>query len=174
LHTLENLKIPFKFLKSPRKAAEQAFGLFLFLAMNFSMMFINRMSITSNIQQENLLFGKILSTHQWVICPIWTALYISLSLSLWILWRSFSVSQLKLEFCFFFLQLFMLFTWHLLFFILQQPLLSLSVMLIGSFIALICFYAFWKKDQLAGIFYIPYLVWMFVLASLNMLFVSLL
>ncbi len=130
--------------KSHRTRPEQAVGLGIYL------------SIALGFQIAFPLGGHFFG----VFCSI------LLSLSMWTLWRFFSLRALKLELSIFLLH-FLLQTMS--FFALQKILLELVVLLLLWCNLLMAILLFWKKERLSGIFLLYPVIWIFYLIGMNMM-----
>ncbi len=101
--------------------------------------------------------------------PFFETLYfLSLGLSMWTLWRRYSLRILKLELSVFLAQFLFQGTWSLSYFALQQILLALVALLLLWCNTLLATLLFWKKEPLSGGLLLFPLVWIFYLAGLNM------
>lgn len=140
-----------RFLKpSHRTRPEQLVGLSIFLLFSAIIMvfFLNKLS------SWNTFF--------------WGAYHLFLPLSMWTLWRRYSLRRLKLE-----LSLYLAFTafqvcWGLSLFLLQETLLALVALLLLWCTQLLAILLFWKKERFSGILLIPPFVWVFYIMALNM------
>ncbi len=101
----------------------------------------------------------------WVFAPVWTALYISMAVAAWRVWR---VTGLKsLEIAAFGLQLALNCAWSFIFFYFHRlggALAELGALAILVFATLILF---WRRDAVAGILLLPYLAWVGFALMLN-------
>ena len=92
----------------------------------------------------------------WVFAPVWTTLYIMMSIAIWKIWyNSFDLKILKL----YFIHLFFNGTWSIIFFGFHQigfALINLVVILI--FIILLM-KAYFGKDKVSFYLMVPYLLW---------------
>lgn len=98
---------------------------------------------------------------------IWSALYIMMGSAVWIVWRQRRSTEITLPITVFTLQLFLNALWAFLFFGLHRldlALIDAGLLLIVLTVAVI---VFWKINALAGIFLIPYYLWMFFAVYLN-------
>lgn len=102
-----------------------------------------------------------------IVFPVvWTILYVLMALALTIVWAGKSPSKTK-ALIFFFVQLFLNFTWSWLFFYQQSPGYALfDIALLLLFIGLTV-HAFWQQSRLAGYLLLPYLAWVSYAAYLN-------
>ena len=92
----------------------------------------------------------------WVFAPVWTTLYIMMSIAIWKIWiNSFDVKILKL----YFIHLFFNGTWSIVFFGFHQiglALINLAIILI--FIVLLM-KNYFTRDKISFYLMIPYLLW---------------
>ncbi len=103
----------------------------------------------------------------WVFAPVWTALYISLGIALWIIWKGSASHNRSRALQLFFLQLGLNLAWSWLFFSLQMPLLALIdlVLLLAAIVA--TQRAAWWDTPSASVIMLPYLAWCAFALSLN-------
>ncbi len=98
----------------------------------------------------------------------WTVYYFILALSIWSLWRRYSLRVLKLEFSVFFAQLIFQLAWTTSFFILHETLVALAALVLLWCNNLLAALLFWKKERVSGqLLLIPF-IWMFYVMGLNM------
>lgn len=95
----------------------------------------------------------------WVFGPVWTALYILIAVSGWLLWRKHRTYGAKMPIAFFVLQLVLNALWSVLFFGLESPLLAameilLLWLVIGAYIA-----TSKRVDSTASLLFVPYWLW---------------
>ena len=91
-----------------------------------------------------------------VFAPVWTSLYILMSLAIWRIWINyFDVKILKL----YFLHLFFNGIWSILFFGFHLPLLALADIVIILFFIFILIRHYYKLDKISYYLTIPYLIW---------------
>lgn len=95
-----------------------------------------------------------------------TLYYLALALSMWTLWRRYSLRVLKLELSTFVAQLILQIAWSLSY---QEKLLSLVALLLLWCSTLLAALLFWKKGRLSGGILLFPLVWIFYHAGLNMI-----
>lgn len=140
-----------RFLKpSHRSGPEQLVGLSIFLLFSTATMIFFLSKFTS------------WSTFFWV------GYHLFLPLSMWTLWRRYSLRSLKLE-----LSLYLAFTvfqvcWGLSLFLLQEALLALVALLLLWCTQLLAILLFWKKERFSGILLVPPFLWVFYIMALNM------
>lgn len=100
----------------------------------------------------------------WVFGPVWTALYLSMAVAAWLVWRQ---GNARVPMILFGIQLTFNALWSWLFFGLHNP----GAGLIGIVLLWIAIVAttvvFWRRSRWAGILFLPYLVWVTFAAALN-------
>ena len=103
----------------------------------------------------------------WVFAPVWTALYILMGIAAWRVWRLRSFVNSGKALSTFAVQLGLNLAWSFLFFGLQRIDLALGEI----FILLIAIIAntimFLRIDRLAGLMFVPYVVWVTYATILN-------
>jgi len=106
-----------------------------------------------------------LSPPNWIFAPVWTFLYLTMGISLYLIWskRKFHKKALSI----FAVQLFFNFTWSLVFFGLHQISLALINLIILIAFIIITIIDFYKIDKNAGLILIPYLLWCLFATYLN-------
>jgi len=92
----------------------------------------------------------------WVFAPVWTSLYILMSIAIWKIWiSSFDVKILKL----YFLHIFFNGTWSIVFFGFHQiglALINLVIILIFIFLLM---KKYFSRDKVSFYLMVPYLIW---------------
>ena len=100
----------------------------------------------------------------WVFAPVWTTLYIMMSIAIWKIWiNSFDTKILKL----YLIHLFFNGTWSIVFFGLHQILFALIVLLILIFLIVILIIRFKRVNLVSYYLMIPYLLWTLYALFLN-------
>ncbi len=104
----------------------------------------------------------------WVFGPVWTALYFTLAVAAWLVWRKESEDlPVKPALLLFFIQLILNVIWSALFFSLRRPDLALVEIILMLFLILFTILIFIRVSRWAGWLLIPYLVWVLYAAVLN-------
>ncbi len=103
----------------------------------------------------------------WVFGPAWTVLYILMAVAAWRIWREFGFDGARNELILYFVQLVLNSAWSWFFFVKQSGLLSIVEVsfLLTAVIATMT--AFWLRDPVAGMLFIPYLMWVTFATALN-------
>ena len=104
------------------------------------------------------------SPPSWVFGPVWTSLYIMMSISIWIHWVSKKdIKTLKIYFA----HIFFNGIWSIIFFGFHQILLAFFNLLIILFFILWLVNIYYKENKLSFLLMIPYLVWSIYALLLN-------
>ncbi len=103
----------------------------------------------------------------WGFGPVWTVLYISIGVALWIIWQSPPSRRRRLALSVFALQFALNLAWSWIFFGLEQPLFALIDLgaLIGAIVILVR--TAWWETPFASLILLPYLLWCGFAFSLN-------
>ena len=92
----------------------------------------------------------------WVFAPVWTSLYIMMSIAIWKIWiNSFDLELLKL----YFIHLFFNGTWSIVFFGFHQIGLALVNLIIIIIFIIMLMKKYLMKDRLSFYLMIPYFLW---------------
>lgn len=102
----------------------------------------------------------------WLFGPAWTTLYALMALAAWKVW--IAVGRVDRALALYGLQLLLNGLWSWLFFGLQRIDLALLDILALWLLVLATLVLFWRRDRLAGILMVPYLLWLSFAAALNL------
>lgn len=103
----------------------------------------------------------------WIFGPVWTVLYVFMSVAAWRIWRVRKKSGARIALQLFFVQLVLNALWSLLFFGLHSPGGALvDIIVLWSLLAHLQT-RFWWLDRLAGYLWTPYLAWVSFATFLN-------
>ena len=92
----------------------------------------------------------------WVFAPVWTTLYIMMSIAIWKIWiNSFDPQILKL----YFIHLFFNGTWSIVFFGFHQIGLALINLIIILIFIILLMKKYFVRDKISFYLMIPYLLW---------------
>ena len=92
----------------------------------------------------------------WVFAPVWTSLYVMMSIAIWKIWiNSFDLKLLKL----YFLHLFFNGTWSIVFFGFHQIGLALVNLIIIIIFIIMLMKKYLMRDRLSFYLMIPYFLW---------------
>ena len=116
----------------------------------------------------------IFNPPDWIFAPVWTLLYIMMGISLFMVWTAEMEKSLKrMAFLIFAIQLILNILWSVLFFGLQNPVLSLIEIFVLWIAILIAILVFKKISILSAFLLMPYLAWVTFAAFLNYSIVTL-
>ena len=101
----------------------------------------------------------------WIFAPIWTTLYLMMTLAIWFFWHS-NKRDMNTVYIYFIHIVFNT-TWSIVFFGLHQILLALLVLLILIFLIIILIVRFKRVNLASYYLMIPYLLWTFYALFLN-------
>ena len=130
----------------------------LFFIITFSASFIGGL-VTINFKEPwySQLVKSNLNPPEWVFAPVWTTLYLMMTMAIWFFWHSKN-RNLSTVYLYFIHILFNT-TWSIVFFGLHQILLALFV-LIGLILMIIILMLRFKRVNIVSYYLmIPYLLW---------------
>jgi benzodiazapine receptor len=104
----------------------------------------------------------------WLFGPVWLILYLLMGLAAWLVWKERRVSKSGVPLTLFLGQLFLNLLWSYLFFGLQMPQVAFAEIGILWLMILTTTLTFWQVKPLAGILFLPYLVWVAYAGILNL------
>lgn len=153
---------------SHRTRPEQVVGLLIFFLFSFAVALFLNVYASASSWYERWIQAS------WAISggangPIWILYHLFLPLSMWTLWRRYSLRALKLELSIYLSQFAFQLFWHLSFFALQESLLALVALLLLWCNQLLAMLLFWKKERLSGALLIPPFIWVFYTMALHMM-----
>src|SRR3954470_3921179 len=99
--------------------------------------------------------------------PVWTALYIAMSVATWRVWRKQTGSAAHAVLRSFLAQLTLNALWSVLFFGMRRP--DLALIDIGALwvVIVVMLVRFWPADRIAGVLWTPYVAWVTFASALN-------
>ena len=103
----------------------------------------------------------------WLFGPVWTALYILMGISLFLIWKLDAGKERNLAMLFFLLQLLLNFGWSFFFFYFKMIGVALFEIIVLWIIIVIMLILFYKLKPLASYINIPYLLWVTFATMLN-------
>lgn len=93
----------------------------------------------------------------WVFGPVWSALYVLMAVSAWLVWRS--PGDRKAALVLFGVQLAANALWSWLFFAWHRGALAAAEVLVLLVLIVCTIFAFWRSSRLAAVLLIPYVLW---------------
>jgi tryptophan-rich sensory protein len=109
----------------------------------------------------------------WLFAPVWTALFILMGISLYLIWNSSEKNkheqeEKKAAIILFSIQLALNLLWSIIFFTLKMPSLAfMEIMLLWASI-LFTLIQFYKISKTAGLLMVPYILWVSFASILNL------
>ena len=95
----------------------------------------------------------------WVFGPVWSALYLMMAISAWLVWRERRLREARGAFTLFFVQLAANALWSWLFFTWHLGALAFAEILVLWVLIAATIVAFWRVRPQAGALLLPYLAW---------------
>ena len=100
----------------------------------------------------------------WIFAPVWTLLYLGIAIAGWRVWRRDGETVLWRLWI---IQMGLNFFWSPVFFVAQQPVLAL-VVIITLLSAILAFIAVgWRNNRIAALLFVPYAAWVGFATALN-------
>ena len=130
----------------------------LFFIITFSASFIGGLiTISFKDPWYSQLVKSNLNPPDWIFAPVWTALYLMMTLAIWFFWHSKN-RNLNTVYLYFIHILFNT-TWSIVFFGMHQILLALIVLMILIILIIILILKFKRVNYVSSFLMIPYLLW---------------
>ena len=130
----------------------------LFFIITFSASFIGGL-VTINFKEPwySQLVKSNFNPPEWVFAPVWTTLYLMLTMAIWFFWhcKNLNLSTVYL----YFIHILFNTTWSIVFFGLHQMLLALFVLIGLIFMIIILMLRFKRVNIVSYYLMIPYLLW---------------
>ena len=102
----------------------------------------------------------------WIFAPVWTTLYLMMTLAIWFYWHSKNREMNTIYI--YFIHIVFNTTWSIVFFGLHQILLALIVLLILIILIIILILKFKRVNKVSSYLMIPYLLWSCYALFLNL------
>ena len=131
---------------------------FLFLIITFSASFVGGM-VTIRFKEPwySQLVKSNFNPPDWVFAPVWTTLYLMMTLAIWFYWHSKNRNMNTVYI--YFIHIVFNTTWSIVFFGLHQILLALIVLVILIILIIILIIRFKRVNYVSTCLMIPYLLW---------------
>ena len=138
----------------------------LFFIVTYSASLIGGL-VTINFKEPwySLLNKPVFNPPDWIFAPVWTILYLMMTIAIWIFWHSKGRDMPTVYI--FFIHLIFNTTWSIIFFVFHNLALAL-IILIGLILLIInLMFRFRRVNMLSFYMMIPYLLWCFFALILN-------
>ena len=130
----------------------------IFAIITFSASFIGAIAtFTSKEPWYSELSKPVFTPPDWVFGPVWTLLYLSMTIAIWSVWNK-NFRNLNIIYIYF-IHLFFNTTWSIIFFGLHQIFFALVVLIILIFLIVVLIIRFKRVNFVSYYLMIPYLLW---------------
>lgn len=103
----------------------------------------------------------------WLFAPVWTTLFVMMAIAGWLAWRAGGRSAARGALMLFAVQLALNLAWSVLFFGLRSIGAALVEVVVLLAAILATTVAFWRRDRIAGLLFMPYAAWVAFAVLLN-------
>ena len=139
----------------------------LFFIITFSASFIGGLiTISFKDPWYSQLVKSNLNPPDWIFAPVWTALYLMMTLAIWFFWHSKNRDMNTVYI--YFIHIIFNTTWSIIFFGYHQIFLAMIVLMILIFLIIILFIRFKRVNFVSAYLMIPYLLWCCYALFLNL------
>ena len=114
----------------------------------------------------SLLVKPSFNPPSWIFGPVWTTLYLMMTIAIWIFWHSKNRNMNTVYI--YFIHLIFNTTWSIVFFVFHKISLALAVLIILILLIIILMIRFKRVNLLSYYLMIPYLLWCFYALLLNL------
>ena len=130
----------------------------LFFVITFSASFVGGLaSISLKEPWYSQLEKSNYNPPDWVFAPVWTTLYLMMTLAIWFFWHSKNRDMNTVYI--YFIHIIFNTTWSIIFFGYHQIFLAMIVLMILIFLIIILFIRFKRVNFVSSYLMIPYLLW---------------
>ena len=130
----------------------------LFFIITYSASFIGGMTtITFKEPWYSQLIKSNYNPPDWIFAPVWTTLYLMMTLAIWFYWHSKNREMNTIYI--YFIHIVFNTTWSIVFFGMHQILLALIVLMILIVLIIILILKFKRVNYTSSLLMIPYLLW---------------
>ena len=114
----------------------------------------------------SLLIKPSFNPPDWIFAPVWTTLYLMMTIAIWIFWHSKGRNMNTVYI--YFIHLIINTTWSVVFFVFHKIFFSLIILIILIFLIIILIIRFRRVNVVSYYLMIPYLLWCCFALILNM------
>ena len=134
------------------------FSFILFFVITFSASFIGGLaSISLKEPWYSQLIKSNYNPPDWIFAPVWTTLYLMMTLAIWFFWHTKNRDMNTVYI--YFIHIIINTTWSIIFFGFHQILLALLNLLIILFFIIWLMKIYYKTTKLSFLLMVPYLLW---------------
>ena len=139
----------------------------LFFTITYSASFIGGLATISFKEPwYSQLIKSNLNPPDWIFAPVWTTLYLMMTLAVWFYWHSRNRDMSTIYI--YFIHILFNTTWSLVFFVLHNIFLALINLLILIIFIFILIFRFKRVNKVSAYLMIPYLLWSCYALFLNL------
>ena len=133
-------------------------SLLLFFIITFSASFIGSL-VTISLKEPwySQLIKSKFNPPEWIFAPVWTTLYLMMTLAIWFFWHSKNRDMNTIYI--YFIHIIFNTTWSIVFFGLHQIFLAMIVLVILIFFIIVLILRFRRVNLVSYYLMIPYLLW---------------
>jgi len=113
----------------------------------------------------SLLIKPSFNPPGWIFAPVWTTLYLMMTIAVWNFWHSNNRDMNTVYI--YFIHLIFNTTWSVVFFVFHKMVLSLVVLLLLIFLIIVLLFRFRRVNKTSYYLMIPYLLWCLFALVLN-------
>ena len=113
----------------------------------------------------SLLIKPSFNPPGWIFAPVWTTLYLMMTIAVWNFWHSNNRDMNTVYI--YFIHLIFNTTWSVVFFVFHNMVLSLVVLLLLIFLIIVLLFRFRRVNKTSYYLMIPYLLWCLFALMLN-------
>ena len=138
----------------------------LFFIVTYSASLIGGLA-TINFKEPwySLLNKPVFNPPDWIFAPVWTILYLMMTIAIWIFWHSKGRDMPTVYI--FFIHLIFNTTWSIIFFVFHNLVLALIILIVLILLIINLMFRFRRVNMLSFYMMIPYLLWCFFALILN-------
>jgi benzodiazapine receptor len=114
-------------------------------------------TITFKEPWYSLLIKPSFNPPDWIFAPVWTTLYLMMTIAIWIFWHSKNRDMKTIYI--YLIHLIFNTTWSVVFFVLHKMILALLILIILIYLIIILILRFKRVNLLSSYMMIPYLLW---------------
>ena len=113
----------------------------------------------------SLLIKPSYNPPSWVFAPVWTTLYLMMTIAIWSFWhnKNRNINTIYI----YFIHLIFNTTWSVVFFVFHQIFLALAILVILILLIIVLMVRFRRVNIVSYYLMIPYLLWCFYALNLN-------
>ena len=139
----------------------------LFFIITYTASFVGGFS-TINFKEPwySLLIKPVFNPPDWIFAPVWTILYLMMTIAIWNFWHCLNRDMNTVYI--YFIHLIFNTTWSIVFFVFHKLILALVVLVLLIMLIIILMFRFKRVNMVSFYMMIPYLLWCCFALILNL------